>query len=86
MSGRMQAVRCCRDKASLLNRELQIDRRYLILPVRRRPATGIPRQAAGHVRLRAGGEVVRHFDIDLADGAKGMPLPAEAASETRGCG
>ena len=57
------------DDAFLLSRELQIDRRYLILPVRRRPATGVLRQAAGHMRLRAGGEVVRHFDIDLGDGA-----------------
>ena len=57
------------DDLPLLTRELTIDRRYLILPVRRPPATGTMHPPAGHLRLRAGGEVVRHFDIDLADGA-----------------
>ena len=52
----------------MLTRELQIDRRYLIVPVRRRPATGARNLPEGHMRLRAGGEVVRHFDIDLAGG------------------
>ena len=53
----------------MLTRELQIDKRYLILPVRRRTAGEARNQWSGHMRLRAGGEVVRHFDIDLADGA-----------------
>ena len=53
----------------MLIRELQIDQRYLILPVRRRPDTGARGEPDGHMRLRAGGEVVRHFDIGLADGA-----------------
>lgn len=53
----------------MLTRELVIDRRYLILPIRRVPGRGLLRTPAGHMRLRAGGEVVRHFDIDLADGA-----------------
>ena len=52
----------------MLTRELQVDRRYLILPVSRRPPTGARSLADGHMRLRAGGEVVRHFDIDLAEG------------------
>ncbi len=53
----------------MLTRELSIDRRYLILPVRRRPATRALNVFDGRMRLRRDGEVVRHFDIDLADGA-----------------
>ncbi|MDE0024715.1 MAG: glycoside hydrolase family 32 protein [Spirochaetaceae bacterium] len=53
----------------MLKRELRIDHRYLILPVRRRTAAEARGQWGGNMRLCRDGQVLRHFDIDLADGS-----------------